>query len=184
MRRHANVVEMLKDVFGNPVVEDTLALDHLVLLCIVSGRIILEVLDQCSGLGTFVQDLGLAFVNAATALHGSVPWFVNVHVLPWLRVEQAVSYPRRTNAAAQLTMGAVASMVGTYPIEPGSTIKDIAPSFGALTCINSLGRRPYVAAPLIRARSLLITLCAHAIRMRGAARALKLRRPPSMSLLC
>jgi hypothetical protein len=175
---------MLKDVFGNPVVEDTLAFDHLVLLCIVSGRIILEVLDQCSGLGTFVQDLGLAFVDAATALHGSVPWFVNVHVLPWLRVEQAVSYPRRTNAAAQLTMVAVASMVGTYPIEPGSTIKDIAPSLGALTCINSLGRRPYVAAPLIRARSLLITLCAHAIRMRGAARALKLRRPPSMSLLC
>jgi len=77
-RRHADVVEMLKDVFGNPVVEDTLALDHLVLLCVVCGRIILEVLDQCSGLGPFVQDLALAFVDAATAVHGNVPWFVNV----------------------------------------------------------------------------------------------------------
>src|SRR5439155_25713652 len=100
------------------------------------------VLDQWSGLGTFVQDLGLALVDAATAVHGSVPWFVNVHVVPWLPVERTVSYPRRTNAAAQLTIVAVASMVGTYPIEPGSTIKDIAPPFRALTCVNSLGRRP------------------------------------------
>jgi hypothetical protein len=84
-------------------------------------------------------------------------------VLPWLRVERTVAYPRRTNAAAQLTIVAVASMVGTYPIEPGSTIKDIASPFGALTCVNSLGRRPHAAAPLIRARSLLITLPAHAI---------------------
>jgi hypothetical protein len=69
-------------------------------------------------------------------------------VVPWLRVERTVAYPRRTNAAAQLTIVAVASMLGTYPIEPGSTIKDIASPFGALTCVNSLGRRPPRRGPI------------------------------------
>src|SRR5215813_14727250 len=100
MRRHADIVQVLEDVFGNPVVEDSLTLDHLMLFGIEGGRVILEVLDQCSGLRPFVEDLGLAFVDAATAVHGSVPWFVNVHVVPWLRVDERVSYPRRTNAAA------------------------------------------------------------------------------------
>ena len=85
VRRHADVVEVLEDVFGDPVVEDALALDHLVLLRIEGGRVVLEVLDQRSRLRSFIEDLGLAFVDAATAAHRSVPWFVKIHLVPWLR---------------------------------------------------------------------------------------------------
>ena len=61
------------NVFGDPVVEDALAFDH-VLLRIEGGRIVLEVLDQGAGLGSFVEDLRLAFIDAATAIiHGKPP---------------------------------------------------------------------------------------------------------------
>jgi hypothetical protein len=42
MGRHADVVQMLEDVLRNPVVEHALAVDHLVLLGIEGGGIILE----------------------------------------------------------------------------------------------------------------------------------------------
>ncbi len=70
MGRHPDVVEVLKQVLRNPVVEDALALDHLVFLGIERGRIILEVLDQGSRLRTFIQDLGLAFVIRRRRLIG------------------------------------------------------------------------------------------------------------------
>jgi hypothetical protein len=38
------------------------------------GRVVLEMLDQRSGLGTFVKDLRLAFVDAAAAAHRDIPW--------------------------------------------------------------------------------------------------------------
>src|ERR1700719_1030376 len=79
MGRHADVVEMLEDVFGDAVVEDALALDHLVLLGIEGGRVVLEMLDQGSRLGTLIEDFRLAFVDAATAAHGSVPWLCKIH---------------------------------------------------------------------------------------------------------
>ena len=113
MRRHADVVEMLEDVFGDPVVEDALALDHLVLLGIVCSRVVLEVLDQRSRLGSLVKDLGLAFVDTATAIHGSVPWFVNVHLVPWFKVNVECFCPRLTNAGTRSALLAVASMVAT-----------------------------------------------------------------------
>src|SRR5262245_61574761 len=78
--RHPDVVEMLKDVFGDAIVEDALALDDLVLFRIEGGRVVLEVLDQRSRLRSFVEDLRLAFIDAATAAHRSVPWFVDVHL--------------------------------------------------------------------------------------------------------
>src|SRR5262245_9692350 len=113
MRRHADVVEVLKHVFRNPVVEDPLALDHLMLLRIEGGRVILEVLDQSSRLGPLIEDLGLAFIDAATAVHRRVPWFVNVHAMPWVP-EVWLSCPRlegtratrpkeREHASASLT---------------------------------------------------------------------------------
>jgi hypothetical protein len=69
---------VLEDVFGNAVVEDAFALDDIVFLRIEGGRVILEVLDQRSGLGAFVEDLALAFIDAATAAHRRVPWFVHL----------------------------------------------------------------------------------------------------------
>jgi len=80
MRRDPDVVQVLKDIFGDPVVEDALAFDDLMLLCVEGGRVVLEVLDQRSGLRSFLEDLRLAFVDAATAAHRSVPWFVDVHL--------------------------------------------------------------------------------------------------------
>src|SRR5262249_559171 len=135
MRRHADVVEVLKHVFRNPVVEDPLALDHLMLLRIGGGRVILEVLNQSSRLGPLIEDLGLAFIDAATAVHGRVPWFVNVHAMPWVP-EVWLSCPRLEGTRATRSKErehARASLVATSPIGADSTIKDIVATFVPLT---------------------------------------------------
>jgi hypothetical protein len=69
VRRHADVAETLEDVLRDAVVQHALAVDDLVLLGIEGGRVVLEVLDQRSGLGSFVKDLRLAFVDATAAVH-------------------------------------------------------------------------------------------------------------------
>ena len=79
MRRHADVVEVLEKVLGDAVVEDALAVDDLVLLGVERGRVVLEMLDQRARLGTLVEDLGLALVDATTAAHGRIPWFEEIH---------------------------------------------------------------------------------------------------------
>jgi hypothetical protein len=78
--RNSDVVQVLEDVFRDPVVEDALALDDIVLLRIEGGRVVLEVLDQRSRLRSLVEDLGLAFIDATTTAHRRVPWFVDVHL--------------------------------------------------------------------------------------------------------
>src|ERR1700744_2109491 len=93
--RHPDVVEVLKQVLRNPVVEDALALDHLVFLGIERGRIVLEVLDQGSRLGTFVENLGLAFINAASTPHRDVPCVVEIHEFGVLRMTRECD-PRRS----------------------------------------------------------------------------------------
>jgi hypothetical protein len=80
MSRNSDIVEVLEDIFGNAIVEDALAFDDLLLLRVERGCVVLEVLDQRSGLGPFIKDLGLAFVDAATAAHWSIPWSVDVHL--------------------------------------------------------------------------------------------------------
>ena len=79
MRRHADFVEMREYIFRDAVVEDAFALDHLVLLRVERGGVVLEVLDQSSGFRPFIKDLRLALVNAAAAAHRNVPWFEKVH---------------------------------------------------------------------------------------------------------
>jgi hypothetical protein len=59
MGRHADVVQMLEDVFRDPVVEHALAVDDLVLLGVERGGVVLEVLNQRARLGAFVKDLAL-----------------------------------------------------------------------------------------------------------------------------
>jgi hypothetical protein len=78
--RNPDVVEVLEDVFGDPIVEDALAFDDLVLLCVEGGRVVLEVLDQRPGLRPFVEDFRLAFIDATAAAHRGVPCFVDVHL--------------------------------------------------------------------------------------------------------
>ncbi|MGY3119339.1 hypothetical protein ACVWXQ_003276 [Bradyrhizobium sp. S3.14.4] len=86
MGRHPDVVEVLKQVLRDPVVEDTLALDHLMLFRIERGGVILEVLDQGTGLRAFVKNLCLAFINTTPTAHGDVPCFVEIHVFGVLRL--------------------------------------------------------------------------------------------------
>ena len=56
-------------MLGNAVVDDPLAADRAALLRVERGRVVLEILDQGSGLGTLVEDLGLALVDLAAASH-------------------------------------------------------------------------------------------------------------------
>ena len=82
VRRHADLVQVLEHVFRDAVVQHALAVDDLVLLCVEGGRIVLEMLDQRSGLGSFIEDLRLAFIDAATAAHRGVPWLEEIHLMP------------------------------------------------------------------------------------------------------
>src|SRR6266699_480720 len=79
MGRHADVVEVLEQVLRDAVVEHALAFDHLMLFRIEGGRIVLEMLDQRSRLGALIEDLRLAFIDAAAAAHRDVPWLEEVH---------------------------------------------------------------------------------------------------------
>ncbi len=51
---------------------NALAVDDFMLLFIESSRIILEELDERSGFRTFIQDLGLAFVDSAATVHSDI----------------------------------------------------------------------------------------------------------------
>ena len=82
--RHADIVQILEDVFRNPVVQHAFAVDDLVLLRVEGGRVILEVLDERAGLRSLVEDLRLALVDATAAVHWCVPWFEKIHEMPWL----------------------------------------------------------------------------------------------------
>ena len=64
-----DIVQVVEDVFGDAVVEHALAVDHLVLLGVEGGGVVLEVLDQRARLGALIEDLGLAFIDAAAAIH-------------------------------------------------------------------------------------------------------------------
>src|SRR6185503_16963279 len=90
--RHPDVVEVLKQVLRNPVVEDALALDHLVFLGIESGRVVLEVLDQGSRLRSFIKNLGLAFINTASTAHWDVPCVVEIHEFGVLRMTRTKNH--------------------------------------------------------------------------------------------
>ena len=70
MGRHADLAELLEQIFGDAVVEDALALDLVVLLVVEGGGVVLEMLDERAGLGALIEDLGLAFVNFPPAVHG------------------------------------------------------------------------------------------------------------------
>src|SRR5262249_8127773 len=80
--------------------QHALALDDLVLFGIEGGSVILEVLNQRSRLWSFVKNLRLAFVDAATSAHGSVPWLEKIHDMPWLRFSRFEVPRRRTIGAA------------------------------------------------------------------------------------
>src|SRR5579863_9217129 len=79
MRRNADVVEILEQVFRDSVVQNSFPINHFVLFGVECGGVVLEMLDQGSRLRPLIEDLGLAFVDAATAVHGDQPWLEEIH---------------------------------------------------------------------------------------------------------
>ncbi len=73
MGRHADVREPREDVFADAVVDHALAVDRALFLGVEGGGVVLEILDDRAGLGSFVEDLGLAFVDLAATSHAAVP---------------------------------------------------------------------------------------------------------------
>ena len=82
VRRHADLVQVLEHVLRDAIVQHALTFDHLMLLGIEGGRVVLEVLDQGARLGSFVENLRLAFIDTATAAHRDVPWLEEIHWVP------------------------------------------------------------------------------------------------------
>ena len=70
MGGHADARKLGHQIFADAVVQNTLAFDRVFLGAIAGGGVVLEILDDGAGLGAFVQDLGLAFINDAAAFHG------------------------------------------------------------------------------------------------------------------
>src|SRR5262245_39592497 len=99
MRGHADIIEVLKHVFRDAIVQHALAFDHLMFFRIEGSGIILEVLNQRSWLWSFIKNLRLAFVDAATSAHWSVPWLEEIHGVPWLRFLVEVPLRRMPGAA-------------------------------------------------------------------------------------
>jgi hypothetical protein len=70
MRRNPGFAEPRHQILRDPVVEDPFA-DDCAFLLIVEGRsVVLEVLHQRARLGPLIQNLRLAFIDAALAGHG------------------------------------------------------------------------------------------------------------------
>ena len=70
MGRHTDLTQPQHQIFADTIVQHTLAGDGALLFVAKGRRIILEVLDQCTGLGAFEQNLGLAFINLSASGHG------------------------------------------------------------------------------------------------------------------
>jgi len=78
---HAKLVEARKYELRNPVVQNPLAVDHLVLLAVKGGGVILEVLYQRASFRAFIENFGLAFVNLASAVHEKRhPWRIKTQL--------------------------------------------------------------------------------------------------------
>src|SRR5882724_2506362 len=122
MCRYPDIVEVLEQVFRNPVVEDALALDHLVFLGIERGRIVLEVLDQGSRLRPFVKDLGLAFINAAPTAHWDVPCVIEIHEVGVLRLPRMKTHDGAAVKARDRKQNENRAWNPTYLIGPSGTI--------------------------------------------------------------
>src|SRR5690606_8492374 len=57
-------------MLGNAVVQHAFSVDDFMLLCIESGCVIFEELDERTGFRAFIKNLGLALVNTAATVHG------------------------------------------------------------------------------------------------------------------
>src|SRR5690606_11583086 len=78
---NTHAVEMRENVLGDAVVKHTFAIDDFVLLLVKRGCVVLEELDEGARLGSFVKDLGLAFINATATVHDNL-WILGAEFVP------------------------------------------------------------------------------------------------------
>ena len=69
MRGNADLLHRLHDVFADIIVKHALAGDHVSLLCVESGRVIFEILNECAVLWPLKNDLCLAFIKLLSVIH-------------------------------------------------------------------------------------------------------------------
>ena len=79
MRRHADRVQLQKNIFRDAIVQHALAIKHGVFLGIERGCIIFEMLHERTRLRTLIKDLRLALINPTAAIHRHIPWFEKIH---------------------------------------------------------------------------------------------------------
>src|SRR6516162_2998469 len=70
VRRDARLPQARHQIFRDPIVEHPLAGDGALLLVVEGGGVVLEILDERAGFWPLIQNLRLAFVDAALAGHG------------------------------------------------------------------------------------------------------------------
>src|ERR1044071_8322283 len=71
MRRYADRVQLIHQIFADAVVEDALAVERRLFGGVEGRGVVLEILDNRAGLRTLVGDVGLSFVNLPAAFHGT-----------------------------------------------------------------------------------------------------------------
>ena len=69
MGRHADIAQPGHEELAQAVVEHALAVDHVTLLGVVGGGIVLEILHQGARLGPFIEHLRLALVDLVAPCH-------------------------------------------------------------------------------------------------------------------
>src|SRR5579883_720913 len=75
MGGHADFVQAAENIFRNAVVQHTLALEALEFLGVEGGGVVFEMLDERAGLGAFIKNFRLSFIDATAAvvIHGRPP---------------------------------------------------------------------------------------------------------------
>ena len=73
VRRHADLVQPHHQVFADAVVQHALAGDDALLGAVAGGGVVLEVLHQGAGFGSFEQDFGFALIELSAAGHSGFP---------------------------------------------------------------------------------------------------------------
>ncbi len=82
-------------IFADAIVDHALAVDRAAFLRVERSRVVLEILDQRTGLGTLVQDFGFAFIDLAATGHGSI--------FLWQRAPTLAPFPPMQNGVNQIS---------------------------------------------------------------------------------
>ena len=65
MRLNAELGELQKNIFGNAIVQNAFAFDHVVFFGVKGGGVVFEMLHKRAGFGALIEHFGLALIYAA-----------------------------------------------------------------------------------------------------------------------